>query len=158
MLDKAGRRAYYGRVSGDALTGECGNLGRTPKVPARSKARMRSRKRQRIVRGNEARAPDQETSSVSAIVLTPLISSEAIDHIIPGSLNRKNFKRYEEGRGSVTEFKEFEDRSHAPHHCRQLFLRDKMRPTSPCHSSAENIVSRCHWSPRRCPLITVAEP
>ena len=40
--------------------------------------------------------------------------------MIPGSLNRKNFKRYEgggakgcAGGGSVTEFKEFEDRSHA---------------------------------------------
>jgi len=45
-----------------------------------------------------------------------LLIAGSADHIIPSSLNRKNFKRYEGGGassgGSVTEFKEFEDRSH----------------------------------------------
>jgi len=33
------------------------------------------------------------------------------DHIIPSSLNRKNFKAYKDT-GSKTDFKEFPDRSH----------------------------------------------
>ena len=34
------------------------------------------------------------------------------DHIIPASLNRKNFKRYEASKPSMTAFKEFEGRNH----------------------------------------------
>lgn len=34
------------------------------------------------------------------------------DHLIPASLNRANFKRYEASQPSVTEFKEFEGRNH----------------------------------------------
>jgi pimeloyl-ACP methyl ester carboxylesterase len=34
------------------------------------------------------------------------------DHIIPASLNKKNFKRYQSSSPSVTEFKEFEGRNH----------------------------------------------
>jgi pimeloyl-ACP methyl ester carboxylesterase len=45
-----------------------------------------------------------------------LLIAGSADHIIPSSLNRKNYGRYEgdgaRGGGSVTEFKEFEDRSH----------------------------------------------
>jgi pimeloyl-ACP methyl ester carboxylesterase len=41
-----------------------------------------------------------------------LLIAGSADHIIPGSLNRKNFKRYAKDNGSVTEFKEFKGRSH----------------------------------------------
>ncbi len=41
-----------------------------------------------------------------------LLIAGSADHIIPASLNRKNFKRYARDNGSVTEFKEFEGRSH----------------------------------------------
>lgn len=41
-----------------------------------------------------------------------LLIAGSADHIIPSALNRKNFKRYAPDNGSLTEFKEFEGRSH----------------------------------------------
>ena len=41
-----------------------------------------------------------------------LLIAGSADHITPAGLNRKNFKRYAKDNGSITEFKEFEGRSH----------------------------------------------
>jgi len=40
----------------------------------------------------------------------------------------------------------------------QILFQDKMRPTTPCQKRKENMVSRCHKSPSRCPLTTMVEP
>lgn len=41
-----------------------------------------------------------------------LLIAGSADHIIPAGLNLKNFKRYAQDNGSITEFKEFDGRSH----------------------------------------------
>lgn len=41
-----------------------------------------------------------------------LITSGDKDNILPASLNYRNFKRYTQNNGSVTEYKEFKDRNH----------------------------------------------
>ena len=42
-----------------------------------------------------------------------LLTSGSIDHAVPASLNRDNFKKYKKyGEGSITELKEFEGRNH----------------------------------------------
>lgn len=41
-----------------------------------------------------------------------LITSGDKDHILPASLNFRNFKRYKQDNGSITEYKEFKNRNH----------------------------------------------
>lgn len=41
-----------------------------------------------------------------------LITSGDIDNILPASLNFRNFKRYKQDNGSLTEYKEFKGRNH----------------------------------------------
>ncbi|HCU24750.1 MAG TPA: alpha/beta hydrolase [Deltaproteobacteria bacterium] len=41
-----------------------------------------------------------------------LLTSGSIDHLIPTHLNARNFKRYSQSNGSVTEYKEFPGRNH----------------------------------------------
>lgn len=41
-----------------------------------------------------------------------LITSGDKDHILPATLNFRNFKRYKQNNGSITEYKEFKNRNH----------------------------------------------